>query len=659
MRFMQEEFGIESKILWLPDVFGYSGALPQILKKSGVTQFFTAKMCWNDVNQMPDDTFIWEGIDGSQVFTSMINGYVNILDPKTVAKTWKDYKNKRYSDTNLLTFGYGDGGGGPTYEMLENQRRLSYGIPGMPKTVMEKSGDFFERLEKSFFENAEELKNTPKWVGEMYFERHRGTYTSIAKNKRNNRKCELLQLQTETAALTDTILCQGKYPEDELKKNQFIILLNQFHDILPGSSIKEVYDVCDKEYAEVLASNGALLNQALANITQTLKTDGGIFVYNPTPFAISDFVEVDGKTYYATDVPAHGWKVIAEQEASREVHVSEKCIENDVVRVCFDDKYHIVSVYDKAEGRECIASGHEANVLEVFEDYPHNHDAWEINVYYKDKRWIADDVSEVTLLEDGIRIKRRYMKSEIVQDIRLRKGSKRIDFVTKVDWHEDHVLLKAAFPVDIRATYDIQFGNLERPIVANNSWDREKFEVCAHKWADLSECGYGVSLLNDCKYGYSIEENVMKLSLLKAATYPNPEADRGSHEFTYSLYPHAGDFRTGETVKEGYLLNMPLLAWRTGATEGTLPDTLSVASSDADNVIVETIKKAEADDSVILRVYETYNKKSRVKLALGFDFQEAYLCDMLENNLTKLDKDGNGVKFDIANYEIITLKFVR
>lgn len=660
-KFMKEEFGVDSKMLWLPDVFGYSGALPQILKKSGITQFFTAKMWWNDVNKMPDDTFIWEGIDGSKVFTSMINGYLNPLDPANVARTWNDYKSKEYSGTQLLTFGYADGGGGTTPEMMEAYRRMKYGIPGMPKTKVEKVGEFFDRIEKDFERNAAELKVTPKWTGEMYFERHRGTYTSMARNKKNNRKSELLQLKAETLALADTILCKSKYPSDELKDNQMLILLNQFHDILPGSCIKEVYDVCDTEYAKVLESNGAIADNALKSIAGSLNTSGGIFVYNPTPFEISDFVEADGKIYYAKNVPSHGWKVIEDIETEKGISVNKRFIENDVIKVSFNDKYHIISVYDKAEKREVISKGEEANVLEVFEDYPHNFDAWEINSYYKQKKWIADDVSEVTLLEDGIRIKRKYMKSEIIQDIKLRRASKRIDFVTNIDWNEDHVLLKAAFPVDIRttyATYDIQFGNLQRPNLANNSWDKEKFEVCAHKWADLSEYGYGVSILNDCKYGYSTEENVMKISLLKAATYPNPDADREKHQFTYSLYPHTGDFRDGETVKEAYLLNMPLEAFSQDAKKGTIANTFSMVKSYADNVIVEAVKKAEEDDSIIVRLYESYNKKSHTKIELGFDFKEVYICDMLENNLQKLDFNGRCVDIDIANYEIVTLKFI-
>lgn len=661
-RFMAEEFGVDNKILWLPDVFGYSGALPQILKKSGVTQFFTAKMSWNETNKMPEDTFIWEGIDGSRVFANVIQTYVQQLNPRCVHNTWKRYKNKSLTDSALLTFGYGDGGGGPTYEMMENHRRLQYGIPGMPKTVVEKAGGFFDRIEADFTEKTAALRHEPKWVGEMYLEMHRGTYTSMAKNKRNNRKSELLYLEAEALSTTDMVLGGGAYPEETLRKNQTTILLNQFHDIIPGSSIKEVYDVTDTEYAQILSDGKAIADEKLDSIKAGLSTGGGIFVYNPTPFAVSDYVTADGKTVYAQDVPAHGWRVVPAVAAACGVTVSEHCIENDVIRVCFNDQYHIVSVYDKQAGREVLADGAEANRLEVFEDYPRAYDAWEITNYYQQKMWIADDVSGVTLLANGIRVKRKYQQSEIVQDIVLRGGSKRIDFVTTVDWHEDHVLLKAAFPVDIRssfATYDIQFGNLERPTHANTSWDAAKFEVCAHKWADLSEGGYGVSLLNDCKYGYSIAGNVMKLSLLKAATDPNPEADRGMHTFTYALYPHEGDYRQGGTVQEGYLLNMPLTASAVAQTTGSLPDCFSMVSSSAENVVVETIKKAEDGNAVVVRLYETYSQKAETVVQAGFDFSRVFLCDLLENEMQELEHQGRNVLLHVKNFEIVTLKFVR
>lgn len=660
-RFMREEFGVDNKILWLPDVFGYSGALPQILKKSGVTRFFTAKIEWNETDSMPDDNFIWEGIDGSRVFASLIPGYVNILNPSNAAKFWAKYKNKSYSDTALMTFGYGDGGGGPTYEMLETHKRMKYGIPGMPKTTIEKAGDYFDRVEESFEQNAKELVCEPRWIGEIYFERHRGTYTTMAKNKKNNRKSELLYLEAEALSVAGMVLWGKEYPEDTLRKNQTNILLNHFHDIIPGSSIKNVYDVTDKEYEVILREGRKIADENLSVIKSNLKTKGGIFVYNPTPFEISDFVETEGKTYFAGNIPAHGWRVIEDSSADNGVFVSDKLLENDVIRVEFNDKYHLVSVYDKEQQRQVLSEGAEANRIEIFEDYPSSYDAWEISGYYKQKMWIADDVASVEKLDRGLRIKRKYKNSEIVQDIVLREGSKRIDFITTVDWHEDHVLMKAAFPVDVRcsyATYDIQFGNLQRPTHRNTSWDAAKFEVCAHKWADLSENGYGVSILNDCKYGYSIEDNVMKISLLKSATWPNPEADRGINKFTYSLYPHKGGYEEGGTVKEAYLLNMPLEPEKVAAANGSISDCWSLASSNKENVVVETVKKAEEGNSVIVRAYEAYNRKEKAEITVGFDFKEVYICDLMENNIEKLAANGRSVSIKLKNYEIVTLKFI-
>ena len=661
-RFMQEEFGVDNRILWLPDVFGYSGALPQILKKTGVDRFFTTKMYWSETNKMPDDVFEWEGIDGSKVFTAFAPGYVNVLNPQRVKSTWDSFKNKSITDKAMFTFGYGDGGGGTTPEMMEAYKRMKYGLPGLPKTEMTFAGEYFDKVEADFYANTTKEYSRPKWVGEMYLEMHRGTYTSMAKNKKNNRRSEILLSEAEAVSATDMLLCGGEYPTDTLFKNQTTVLLNQFHDIIPGSSIKPVYDVTDVEYAEVIGESGELVDKAIDNIKSGINTDGGIFVYNPTPFSMSDYVNVGGKDYYAADVPAHGWKVIEDKPCIKEITVGDKLIENDVIKVLFDDNYHIVSVYDKECEREVIVSGEVANRLEVFEDYPRAYDAWEITDYYKQKMWVVDDVAEVTNLDNGLCISRKYGKSFITQKIVLTPGSKRIDFVTTVDWHEDHVLLKAAFPVDIRntyATYDIQFGNLRRPTHANTSWDRAKFEVCAHKWADLSEDDYGVSIINDCKYGYSIEENVMKLSLLKCATYPNPEADRGINEFTYSFYPHEGDFKNGGTIQQGYLLNMPLMASAIDKGAGTLESCKSIMSSDSLNVIIETIKKAENDDSIVVRMYDAYNKKSLATITAGFDFKEVYLCDMLENNQTKLSHSGRSVNVPVKNFEIVTIKFVR
>lgn len=661
-KFMKEEFGVDSKTLWLPDVFGYSAALPQILKKSGVDKFHTTKLTWNETNKIPHDTFMWQGIDGTEIFTHLCEAYVNLNIVEDTRRYWEQYKNKSLTNEIFMPVGYADGGGGTSPEMIEIQQRLKNGLPGMPKVEFKTAGETLDKIEKDFNENTKEMGYTPKWIGELYLEMHRGTYTSIAKNKKYNRKCELLYQEAEALSVTDMILTGGEYDKETLDKNQYNILLNQFHDIIPGSSIKEVYDVTDAEYPQIMAAGRAIADGCKQKLMQNISTDGGIFVYNPTPYEISDYVEADGKLYFAENVPAHGYKVIKSAPVPNKIKVGEKTIENNLVKVTFNDAYEIASIYDKEAGREVVASGSAANRLNVYEDYPRCYDAWEITDYYKNKKWTCNDVSEVRPTENGIYVKRNYGHSVIEQEIVLRPDSKRIDFVTKIDWHEDHVLLRCDFPVNVhttKATYDIQFGNIERPTTRNNSWEQAQFEVCAHKWGDISEGDYGVSLLNDCKYGYSAEENVISLSLLKAATYPNPEADRGMHEFTYSLLPHTGDFREGETVKEAYLLNMPLEAEKIGASNGKLPEEYSLVSCKNANISLETIKKCENDDSIIVRLFDCHNVKSKAEINVGFDFKKAYLCNLLEESVEEIEADGNALYVPVGNYEIITLKIVR
>ncbi|MBR3965611.1 MAG: alpha-mannosidase [Clostridia bacterium] len=660
-RFLRDEFDVESKILWLPDVFGYSGALPQILKKSGVDKFFTTKLYWNESNQIPNDTFIWQGIDGSEVLATLIPSYVMRLSAWATRNEWQAYKNKSLSKNVIATVGFGDGGGGTSAEMIEFGKRLRGGLPGMPRVEWHRAGEFFDALEKDFKKNTAELKNTPKWSGELYLEMHRGTYTSIAKNKKNNRKSEFLYQSAETLSALDAVLLGGKYDKDTFDKNWKIILLDQFHDILPGSSIREVYEDTDRDYALVLSEGRRIADEKLKRISESIKTDGGILVYNPSPYMQSDFVALDGKTYYAENIPSHGYKVISANESKNSVKISELCLENELIRVTFDEKYQIISIYDKEEEREIIANGAIANLLEAYEDMPREYDAWEITNYYKQKKWICDDLTSSEMTENGFKITRKYGDSTIIQTISLRSRSKRIDFFTTVDWKEDHILLRAAFPLDIHssyATYDIQFGNIERPTHKNTSWDAAKFEVCAHKWADLSENGYGVSLLNDCKYGYSCEENLLSISLLKSAADPYPEADRHIHEFTYSLYPHVGDFREGGTVKESYLINMPLEAMVQMANEGNLPEEYSFVSCENNNIALETVKIAEDDDSVIVRLFDTFNRKSKAKINTGFDFKEVYICDLMENCEKKLEACGRNVTVPVGNFEIVTLRFI-
>lgn len=675
-RFMKEEFGVDSKILWLPDVFGYSAALPQIMQKSGVTKFVTSKISWNDTNKMPVDTFLWEGIDGSTVLThfltalneggtekyaSTYNGYIK---PKQIYETYEPYQQKEYSDEVLLTFGFGDGGGGPTKDMLEQQRRLAYGIPGMPKTQMDKAGNFLNRLEQSFYQKAEMLNRAPKWVGELYLEYHRGTYTSIAKNKRNNRKSELLYQTLEGISVLDHLLLGNPYPKEEINENWEGILLNQFHDILPGSSIHEVYEDCDRDYRNILGQGQTLLSEKLQNIAQNIRSDGGLVVYNPHSYTWSDYVSHQGKKVYVENVPAFGWKVVQPEIKKSSVKVSKNCLENQYYRIKLDEKANILSLYDKTYNREVLDGS--GNILEAYEDLPPQYyDAWELSPYYKDKVYPIDNVEKLEIVEEGARaglaVTRKFLHSTIIQKIYLYENSRRIDFETDADWHQQHIILKAVFPLNVhtnRVTYDIQFGHVERPNHQNTSWDQAKFEVCAHKWADLSEGNYGVSLLNDCKYGHNAVGNVLKLTLLKCATYPDHSADQGKHTFTYSLYPHEGGLT--DTVRQAYSLNIPFLSCETGNhPHGVLPAEYSLLSCEEDDIVIETLKQAEDSDDIICRLYETQNRRGDITLHFGFDVKKLYVCGMMEDQICEIPTDGRSAVLPVKPFEIITLKICR
>ncbi len=672
-RFFKNEFGIDTKILWLPDVFGYSAALPQILKKSGVDTFLTSKISWNERNMMPNDIFNWQGIDGTEIFSYFLTAqdkkkgekpsnfatYNGNMSPQEVAGTYDRMHQKDITDEVLLTFGYGDGGGGPTRHMLNMQRRTARGIPGCPQTKIEPAGRFIERVSKK----AAESPFTPKWVGELYLELHRGTYTSNAKNKYNNRRSELEYQNTELLCSLDEKLLGNEYPREEINENWETILTNQFHDIIPGSSIREVYEDSDVEYAHVLGVADKLSKKAIDNLISEIKTDGGVLVFNPQSWANSGVVDIDGEKVYVENVPAKGYKVVKTAKVKSAISVSENRLENDFFIIELDSTGAFTRFYDKKNNREILKDGRKGNLIEAFEDFPKDWDAWEISDYYTQKKWYIDEVVSVRILDEGARagleITKKFLNSTFTQKIYLYNDIAKVDFENDVDWHQQHLIVKANFPVDVntsKATYDIQFGHVERPTHKNTSWDAAKFEVCAHKFADLSEYGYGVSMLNDCKYGHDIHDGEMRLTLLKCATYPSEVADQGRHKFTYSLYPHAGDFKEAETIRLAYDLNNPMRAFKIEANDGKLPDSWSALTVSQENVIAETVKKAEDDEAYIIRAYEAHNKRTTATFELGFDIKEAFLCDLMENEIEEIKLDGNKFTLNIKPFEIVTIK---
>jgi len=682
--FFRKEFGKESKVLFLPDVFGYSAALPQILKKSGVDYFVTSKISWNDTNTVPYDTFMWQGIDGTEILTDFITArkasvdhvtnrvgtYVGHIDAPFVLGCWDRYLQKEFNDNTIITFGYGDGGGGPNRVMLEKQRRLAKGLPGLPVTKMNFLLPFLKDVEKSFQENCKKLRRTPRWVGELYLEYHRGTYTSVAKNKRNNRKSELALQKTEALSYTD-LFFGGSYDAEGIYHTWRKVLHNQFHDILPGSSVHTVYEGTDVDYKKILGDCSDWCRDKLKALASQVNTRGGILVYNPLGFARKGIVSVAGKTVeLKEEIPAFGWRVIPKAEVQNCVQVNGLTAENVHYRINLDEAGRIVSLLDKAANREIILPGQCANEFQVFDDQPDMYDAWEIRDYYKSRMYVLDEPAKITAITDGSRsgfcVEKTYCNSTLKQNIWLYSQDRRIDFETEIDWHETYQLMKVAFPIDVhtdRAAYEIQFGHVYRPTHSNTSWDAAKFEVCAHKWADVSENGYGVSLLNDCKYGFNTEGSTMKLTVLKSALRPAPDvnqyADQGKHVLAYSLLPHSGSLYDADTPKNAYSFNQPLEAMEISTQTGNLPEAFSMVSCQGDNVIAETVKKAENSDDMIVRLYEAFNSRGNVVVTVPDGFRQAFLCDLMENELTQLDFADNKVSLMVKNFEIVTLKFKR
>ncbi len=709
-RFFLEEFGKESKSLWLPDVFGYSAALPQILKKSGIPYFMTTKIAWNQYDQLPNDTFIWKGIDGSEVFAFMptttdydkdqglnisfsdtrnTTTYTGIINPNMALGTFKRFQNRDLTEDTLMLFGFGDGGGGPTKEMLESAERLKYGIPGIPKIRQEFEQDYFDRT----YEKIHDLPDMPTWDGELYFEYHRGTLTSMARNKRSNRKNEILYTQMETAS------CMAGIEKDEqlqnvLDKGWDILLINQFHDIVPGSSIKPVYEQTDKEYHEIEEAGKEELNRVVSAAVGRLSMEKeGVVVMNTQGYERDDLVVLDDGTeiprlvdedgrnvpaqktadgrylLYVSHIPPLGYKKLYETEELLEESTGKEwdyTFENPFIKVCFNEKMEITSLYEKEAEKELIQEGRCGNVLRTYEDRPMQWDNWDIDVFYQRKPYEADWYSPARVIENGevrmvVEFECGFLDSTVTQQVCLYHQIPRIDFRTKADWKTHHVILKTHFPVDVnttRASYEIQFGNVERETTNNYSWDTAKFEACGHKWADLSENSSGISLLNDCKYGYGIKKGDMSLTLIKSGTYPNEDADIGEHEFTYSIYPHAGRWQEAKTVEMAYNLNVPMLAKRTGRQEGCGGEYESFLKCSQESCFVEVIKKAEDGNGVIVRMYENKNNRVRAQIQTAYPIAHVYECNLLEENEEELTAGKNCFETVFKPYEIKTFRLI-
>ena len=691
-RFFKEEFGVDNRILWLPDVFGYSGALPQIMAKCGIDYFMTTKLAWNQFNKMPYDTFRWRGIDGTEILTHLITTlgvgqdekdffttYNGMLHPDAILGGWHRYQQKDINNDILISYGYGDGGGGPTREMLETSSRMDKGIEGVPKVRQAFARTYFDELK----ERVEGNKRLPTWEGELYFEYHRGTYTSMARNKRSNRKAELHMMDLELlGVLADP---KAAYPDAELDGLWHGILINQFHDILPGSSIHEVYEVTKKEYEEMEAQISVLTDERM----RALICEGeGVTVLNTTGFERDDVVELgdcdaealldeNGSVYpvqqtrkgavaFVKDLPSKGYKTFGKVSAGEEkrpfcLSPDSHALETPFYQVVFDKNGCIGQIYDKENDRNVLKPGEAGNLMRVYEDKPIYYDNWDVDIYYTEKFWDVTDLRGFSWVEMGpvratLRLERQFSHSTITQEIHFYADLRRIDFETTVDWKEHQSLLKVHFPVDVHtdeATFEIQYGNVTRKTHRNTSWDKARFESCGQKWMDVSEGHYGVSLLNDCKYGHSVKDSCIGLTLIKSGTEPNPTTDQEMHFFTYSLYPHAETWKAAGTVPQAFFLNQPALVSK-GGKPG---ESFSLASLNVPNVVLETVKKAEDGDGVILRMYECENARTPVTLTFNRPFASAESCNCLEEpDGEPVKVDGNKVSFLVKPFEIKTIR---
>ena len=669
--FLEDRFGtIGTPCLFLPDTFGFPAQLPQLMRQAGLEYFVTNKLSWNQYNSMPDQTFRWQGLDGSEVLAQMLTtprpvrhlpfpaSYKSELTASEVFGTWERYAQKEANRHLPICYGYGDGGGGPTEELIGRAKALA-AMPGAPRLGLSRLGDLFEALDG----------NWPVWRGELYMEGHRGVFTSQGWIKRANRRAE------GALARAELLICHaalsGHRPDrDALRRAWELLCLHQFHDILTGTAIREVFEEARESYARIHGIAEEEASRAIAALGRPEPA-----VLNPAPYLWS------GPVLTEEDVPGgqrvEGGTLVDPGPVAPHAIVPLRHVPSDhpPVRACLaaggaairngllaaelDATGRIARLTDLEHGREVLAPGGLGNALTVFEDRPVAWDAWDIDVFFEDRPDPVTDLRRMDVEEDGplrasLLLEWRHRGSTIRQRMRLAAGSRRLEFHTEIDWRESHALLKAAFPVLVdapNATFDIQWGTVERPTHRNTPWDRARFEVPANEWADLSESGYGAALLSDSRHGFDVCGNVMRLSLVKSATMPDPQADRGLHRLAYAILPHAGDWREGRVDAEARAFCRP------AEVLGARPRP-ALATCDAPWAVIETVKPAEDGDGLILRLHENERRRGPVRLDLSFDVRGAERCDLLERPAAGAPPrvEGRTIRLDLAPYEIVSLR---
>ncbi|MCQ1578581.1 alpha-mannosidase [Streptomyces parvus] len=678
-RFFEEELDVETEEIWLPDSFGYTAAFPQLAKLAGVKWFLTQKLSWNQHNKMPHHTFWWEGIDGTRVFTHFppVDTYNAQLHARQLAHAEKNFADKGRATRSLVPFGWGDGGGGPTREMLERARRLR-DLEGSPRVTVEKPSAFFAAAEEEYGERA------PVWSGELYLELHRATYTTQAKTKQGNRRSEHLLRETELWATAAALRSPSyRYPYERLDRVWKTVLLHQFHDILPGSSIAWVHREARDTYEEVRAE----LADLVADAVTSLGTADGLVALNSSPYDRVQVVELDaeaarvlpsgarvqelgeGRAAVLARSPGLGAGLLdgaAVPERTVTAETSDAgaiVLDNGLLRVVVDGDGLVSSVHDLVAGREVLVPGARANLLQLHPDHPNHWDAWDIDRHYRNTRTDLTAADSVSLVEEGplraaVRVVRSFGKSTVVQEVRLAAGARQLDIDTEVDWQESEKVLKAAFPLDVhaeRSTAEIQFGHVHRATHDNTSWDAARFEICAHRWLRVAEPGYGVALLNDSTYGHDVTRaphpdglgTTVRLTLLRAPHSPDPHTDLGVHRFRYALAPGA---EVTDAVREGLALNLPLRA-------AVAPAVPALVSTGHPAVTVESVKLAEdRSGDVIVRLYESAGGRARTRLKVAFPVAEARITDLLERPLHPAETDEDGLVLDLRPFQILTVR---
>jgi alpha-mannosidase len=642
-RFFLSELGVETEEVWLPDCFGYSAALPQLILLSGSRWFLTQKLSWNDTNKFPHHTFWWEGIDGSRVFTHFppVDTYNSQLLPSELAHAAGNYSEAGLGTRSLVPFGYGDGGGGPNRQMMERARRLA-DLDGSPRVVVEAPSKFFAAAEA-------EYPNAPVWSGELYLELHRGTITSQVGIKQGNRRCEHLMREAELWSTAALVAGHAEYPYDELEELWRDILLNQFHDILPGSSIAMVND----EAVETFASCATRLEGIIDRAISALCGQGDVpVVFNAAPHSHQG-------------VPAMSAGTIAPAVGTARVEGHANLV-NDLIRVEIDAEGHITSLFDLVAGRETVPPGAVSNVIQLHPDHPNKWPAWDIDSFYRNVRVDLGSPKSITVLSRGpqeaaIQVEYVFGSSRAVQTLRLAAGSPSLVVDLEVDWREHDQLLKVALPIDVHAdqsSSEIQFGHIQRPTHTNTSWDAARFEFVAHRFIHVAEPGYGVTVVNAGIYGHEVaameragggRATLARLTIVRGPTFPDPRGDNGMHHFRYAIIPGT---TVADAVRHGYQFNLPVRAATAEAAVAPL------VALDNEAVVVEAVKAADdRSGDVVVRCYESVGGRATTTLKANFPVRQASVTDLLERQLEDLEVGSdNVVALQLKPFQVVTVR---